>query len=271
MNRLSGGGKGRIIKIDFSVENKHFECYVPDDQYWISIKDILLNREYEFLPEFELRKFKGKLVVDAGSHVGIFSLVASVFAKKVVSIEPHPINYKLLEINKIKNNCKNIVTINKALVGRRTKKIKIYSKDLTSSATIKYENAGENTGYYVPTITLQEIVETYGKIDLLKIDVEGSEFNIFKELSKETLNKIKAIVGEIHLEYGELHPIINILEGAGYKVWYFHPPLIKNSSKSTIKLDDLVRLKFLRELVYLIVSLGKMKDKKLVILFAKKS
>jgi FkbM family methyltransferase len=62
-----------------------------------------------------LNKFKGKRVVDAGAHVGLFSLAASTFAKEVISLEPHPVNFKLLQLNLEINNTRNIISINKAL------------------------------------------------------------------------------------------------------------------------------------------------------------
>jgi hypothetical protein len=32
--------KGNIIKVRFSVGDKPYEAYVPDDEYWGSIKDV---------------------------------------------------------------------------------------------------------------------------------------------------------------------------------------------------------------------------------------
>lgn len=43
--------KGNIIKIRFLVDEKKFETFVPNDQQFSIIKDILLNREYEYVPE----------------------------------------------------------------------------------------------------------------------------------------------------------------------------------------------------------------------------
>jgi len=79
--------RGNIIRVKFSVGNKLYEAYVPDDQYWVAIKDILLNREYEYIPLFTIEKLKGFTIIDIGAHVGLYSLVVSSFASKVVSIE----------------------------------------------------------------------------------------------------------------------------------------------------------------------------------------
>ncbi|MCD6457783.1 MAG: hypothetical protein J7K82_02935, partial [Thermoproteales archaeon] len=102
--------KGNIVKIKFSVDERKFKAFIYDDAIAQVVREILLDRCYEFLPEFELKNFKGKRVVDGGAHVGLYSLVASAFAKEVISLEPHPITFRILEINKIINNAKNIIT-----------------------------------------------------------------------------------------------------------------------------------------------------------------
>jgi len=38
-------------------------------------------------------------LIDAGAHVGLFSLVVSTYAREVISIESYPVNFKLLQIN----------------------------------------------------------------------------------------------------------------------------------------------------------------------------
>jgi len=107
---------------------------------------------------------------------------------------------------------------------------------------------------------------------LLKIDIEGAEFGVFMNISVETLEKINAIVGEIHLKYGDINQIVQRLEDAEFDVNYFYLPLIKKVTKIPIKLKlhNCIRLKILRKLVYTVMSLGNLKDRNLAILFAKK-
>jgi hypothetical protein len=158
--------------------------------------------------------------------------------------------------------------VNKALVGKNISKVRIYDADLTSSSTIL--NKKVKSGYDVSTITLEEIIEICGQIDLLKVDIEGAEFDIFKNVSNKSLRQIRAIVGEIHLEHGDINSITQTLENVGFEVSYFHPPLVKKSSKIPIELHGCIKLKILRRLVYTFVSLGNMEEKSLAILFAKK-
>jgi len=257
------GTRGNVTKIKFEVEKRVFKVYIPDDQYWISIKDILLNREYEYIPRFELKNFTG-LVVDAGAHVGVFSLVSSVFARKVIALEPYPLNYSLLRINLARNDVDNVIAINKALSSQRGK-LKIHRGNHSG----KHSTFGSCKEFFeVPTITLEEIVSKYNDIDLLKMDVEGSEFEVFKMIRRENLEHIGAIVGEIHPDYGTIDTVVHRLKNSGFCVETFFPPLSKKKSSYLIKLHGLSRLKFLRELLYFLMTPIGFKTKDLVIVFA---
>lgn len=264
------GAKGNIIKIRFSVGEQGYEVFVPDDEYWGSIKDILLNREYEYIPRFHIKNLKGKVVIDAGAHVGLYSLIVATYAKKVISIEPHPVNYRLLEINRVINNAWNIVPINAAIVGTYTQQnVKLCESTHSGGATIVTEASSKC--YYVPATTLTKIVEEYVDQDdsiMLKIDVEGAEFDIFNHLDPALLKRIEAIVGEIHLNYGNIDDIIKKLKTAGFQIKYLHPPLIAENAKPPIDVKGMLKLKILRSVIYSIASICKLKDENLLILFA---
>lgn len=164
--------KENILRVRSKIIDKLFEAFAP--QNLISVKDILLNREYEYLPEFELNKFNDKIIVDIEAHVGLFSLTATYFAEKIIAIEPHPINYTLLEINKIRNKYSNITLTNKELIGKAIPKVKVYNADFTSSFSI----------------LVQDPSEKFDQIDLRKINVERHEPFILSDM-KNTLKNLE--------------------------------------------------------------------------------
>ena len=215
------GVKGNIIKVRFRVGRRVLEAYVPDDKMWGAVKDILLNREYEYLPEFELCNFTGDIIVDVGAHVGLFSIVSSVFARKIIAIEPHPVNFHLLIVNLLVNNIHNVVPLNRALWVNRTR-LKLFEGNHTGAHSLI---GGSDRFEEVETITLEEIVNSYGSIDLLKIDVEGAEFEIFNHTDVGLLKRIRMMVAEIHLQHGDLSSIVEKLRSAGFRVKVVHPPL----------------------------------------------
>ena len=262
--RLAFKPRGEVVRVKFSLGGKRLTAYVPDDNIWGAVKDVLLNREYEFLPEFELCNFTGGVIVDAGAHVGLFSLVASTFAGKVIAIEPSRINYHLLMLNLSANNIGNIIPINKALYHQKGK-LKLFEGSHTGAHSLI---GGSSRFEEVETITLEEIMGSYGFIDLLKIDIEGAEFEVFNHIDLEILNRIKMIVGEMHLQHGDINSIVDKLRSAGFRVKYVHPPLWRRGFSYRIKLYDMVKLKILRNILYTLSDVTRYKDEDLAILFA---
>lgn len=260
------GIKGSIVKIQFEIDTKNFTLNVPDDQYWISIKDILLNREYEYIPGFSAKNFKG-LIVDAGANTGIYSLICSRFAEKVIALEPYPENYQRLLENVEKNFAQNILPLNKALW---------YKKETLN--IFEGSHSGEHSIFstskkciQAPVTTLDELVRTYGKIDLLKIDIEGAEFSVFENLDSDVFNQINAIVGEIHLEYGTISSVVDKLEAEGFRVYAFNPPLCAKKDVHRLRTYGMIRLRLLRRLLYTLTPFKAKANSKLKIFFASKA
>ena len=74
-------------------------------------------------------------MVDAGAHVGLFSLIVSTFAKEVISLESHPVNFKLLCLNLDINHAQNVIPINKVL-WTESETLTIYESEHTGARTL---------------------------------------------------------------------------------------------------------------------------------------
>ena len=83
---------------------------------------------------------------------------------------------------------------------------------------------GTGNGYSqtqkVYTRTLNDIMDSHSldSVDLLKIDVEGAEYDIFESLSVDDLKRFKYMLIEFHNNNGRLQPIINKLLDAGFSL-----------------------------------------------------
>ena len=166
-------------------------------------KDVIREIFYSNCYGVGENEIKDEIIVDLGAHIGVFSVYAALCGAKIVyAYEPLKSNYDLLVKNIAVNNLQNkIIPIQKAITGQKGKaKIVANSRD-----SYIYENGDEE----VNTITLYDIF-VENKIPyagLMKVDIEGSEYEMFERATPNVLQKIKMIVGEYHK--GDLGNLIN--------------------------------------------------------------
>jgi FkbM family methyltransferase len=166
---------------------------------------------------------KGSIVIDVGAHIGSFSVVAAQTASKVVAFEPDPNNFQMLKKNIELNNLRNILAYPMAVSGcNGYQDIYIFKNGSTGSHSLCKREQMDLIKKSVQTISVDKIIEKEGlhAIDFLKLDCEGIEHDIFKNMSLETALKIRAIAMEIHGVIPESS--INIparLKELGFQVW----------------------------------------------------
>ena len=139
-------------------------------------------------------------VIDIGAHAGIFTILASYYAKngKVYAFEPMKENYELLKENLKLNKMSNVEAINKA-VSNKSGKIKFYvsqTKNKGHNSLFKLDETQKEE--IADKISFKEFLRKIPKIDFFKIDCEGAEYEILFSLSKNELQKIKKISMEVH-------------------------------------------------------------------------
>jgi FkbM family methyltransferase len=136
-------------------------------------------------------------IVDCGANIGITSLFfASRYPRaRIFSIEPHPDNFKLLKRNV--ESEKRIVPINAAVVGEAKGKI-FFSTNEPAWGNKITQDVG---GIEVQAISISQLFERYGldRIDVLKVDVEGAEEDIFAHA--EFLPQVTLGIIELHGNY----------------------------------------------------------------------
>ena len=162
--------------------------------------------------------------IDIGSHVGRYAVMVGRNIKKgkVVAVEPEPSNFKALERNIQLNKLgKKVIPLNVA-VSDKNGRLKLYLEDLYGGgghSTIKGWEKSENC-VDVESMTLDNIVKLCrlktSDIKLLKIDVEGAEFNVLKGAS-EVLKQHPKIVFE-SADKRSLAKCMKMLYSFGYKI-----------------------------------------------------
>lgn len=175
------------------------------------VGEVLGEEAYRPLSNKTLRN---KIVVDIGSFIGITPIYFARKGAKVYGYEILPKNYALAIRNVRTNGFDNRIKVRNLGVGGVNRTVVVPLSYGSYSFSIYRKNAAsENTNINI--ITLQEImkVNDLGHIDLLKLDCEGAEYEIFDTLTPEYLKKIKEIVMEVH---GPPAPIVKKLKSCGF-------------------------------------------------------
>lgn len=165
------------------------------------IYEILLKKHYKaeyYVPD----NIKPEVIFDIGANIGISAIY---FANKfphstVYCFEPVLQNFNLLKKNT--SQYKNIYCFNIAL-GNKDGKININASDndLNFGGGSIYDlgvnkNKVQEVKLVKPTTFCEQ--ENIKNIDLIKIDVEGSEYDVLTSFNRKMLSKITWILGEMH-------------------------------------------------------------------------
>lgn len=196
-----------------------------NSEFYILYDEIFMGKLYYFETEKEK-----PFIVDCGSNIGISIMFFKQLYpnSEILGFEPSSHNFELLQKNISNNNLKNITIENKALFNKISS-IKLYGEG-TPKGSIDKNNPHNPTNYeVVKTTVLSKYINK--EVDLLKLDVEGSESLILKELdSKQKLGFIKKIIMEYHhfTTQNNLSSLLEILERNNFVYQICsdqHPPI----------------------------------------------
>jgi FkbM family methyltransferase len=168
--------------------------------------DLLAYHQIFTFKEYDMDLgFTPKFIIDAGANIG---LAAVFFSKKfpeakIVSIEPEQNNFSILLRNT--KSLKNVTSIKKALSNIADITIDVVDKGFGNWGFVtqnQNQNVNDNSKIIdsVVTITIDQILLDYNlnHIDLLKIDIEGGEKQLFECNYENWLPKTKCIIIELH-------------------------------------------------------------------------
>jgi FkbM family methyltransferase len=175
---------------------------VPNSDRQVKVRlaatDIATYRQVFIYKEYDAQlDFVPRTIIDAGANVGY---TAVFFATKypearILAIEPDPGNFKMLCENT--RDLANVVPIHAALWGANTD-VTLFDGGLGEWG-FQVSGDGSRAGLKVPALTVQDVMDTYGlsAIDLLKIDIEGSEYEVFLD-NPGWIAHVKCVAIELH-------------------------------------------------------------------------
>lgn len=151
-------------------------------------------------PAFGIRA--GDRVVDIGAHIGAFAIFAAVKGAVVLAFEPMADNFTILEKNRRLNQSGSLTVHPLAVTGDGRNVVMIPCSDDENTGggwTSRQDGEGEEREHErVESMTLDEIVTSFERVDFLKMDCEGAEYEILMQASPATIAKVEKIAMEWH-------------------------------------------------------------------------
>lgn len=203
---------------------------IPDDE-GLSTELLVFGSHEPDTTKFVSEYIKKNMVcLDIGANIGYYSTLYSKIVGdggKVISVEPSPLNFKYLKQNLERQNKTNYLLFNCACgntegtvnfqLDIRANKCKVVENE------IKIDTASNII--QVPLRRIDDVIKdcSINKLDFLKIDVEGYEWNTLQG-ARSSIQKFKpSIQIEIHFKrigVKTTHQILEFLKNEGYEVIY---------------------------------------------------
>lgn len=177
----------RLLKTSQGQEYKYQSMH-PDVQAWFdnteNYTDVILkqiNEDRMYDPIFAGRS--DMVVLDLGANCGLFSLYAADSCKKLISVEPTPATFNVLQ--EIVKDHTNITPLQLA-IGPHNEMISFYINENSTTNSMLNRNGTETK---VQCMTLETLLhmQNLHHVDFIKCDIEGSEM---QALTDATLGPI---------------------------------------------------------------------------------
>ena len=195
------GAKARLLgkKIQVAVEiaGIRHPVYLRVRTSDVSLcQQILLDAQYD-----STLAARPQVIVDAGANIGLASIFyANRYPEaKIIAIEPEPSNYEMLRKNLAPYP--NAVPVQAALWSEKGPLSATSAAGGHHAYQVREENGVDDLGHRctVRGVTLGGLMADLGiqHIDLLKVDIEGSEREVFQN-SAEWIGRVGVLAIEIH-------------------------------------------------------------------------
>jgi len=182
--------------------------------------------EEELKPLVALIKEKGikvEYIMDCGANIGLTSLYLykALSPLKILALEPEPSNFEQLQNNIQLNGLSSITPVNKGVWSRPA--LMEHDKSFCNSKDWAFavREAPQGKGSILVD-TMDNIAQAcnFSKVDYIKMDIEGSEFELFRNMNtwKKMFEQVKLISIEIHEKKGRSAEIEQCLIASDFKL-----------------------------------------------------
>jgi len=218
----------KIVKFN----NQKIEVFSRNDVDESVINEIFKYQEYRAAEE--IIKKATEPIIDVGAHAGFFSIYCRLLnsSAKIYALEPEPNNAEQMAKNLRENKIKNIKIIQAALAGESGKRELVITPDNHNHRLLlSGEMVLGGDTIFVKTHSLSDFCSEFKirKISLLKMDIEGGEYEIIRSLKGKDWLVVQSLMMEYHnnfeVNYKELE---SILRQNGFSVQIFPSSFDRN-------------------------------------------
>jgi FkbM family methyltransferase len=145
------------------------------------------------------RPANGDVIIDAGANIGLFTIQMARQNPRcrIFALEPFPENFEYLQGNVVRGSLRNVTCRQIALGAKFT----VGEMKAVGSRSLDHVLCAESSSSNgIPVIPLTGLFDLAGvqEIDFLKVDIEGSEHDVFAGVSPEIVGRFKRIALEYH-------------------------------------------------------------------------
>ncbi len=175
-----------------------------------TLDEYIVKEQSQYFKLFDLKMTDRFL--DIGANIGATAAFTADKVHKVFCYEPDVDNFKLLTINTDKLN--NIYRFNLALVGNDDATRKLYLNIQKNKATHSFLVKRGRDKVTVSCRNINYAIKLH-KINVIKMDVEGAEYELLTSMNYSSISKIDELIFEYHftiLKYDKYFELIKLMK-----------------------------------------------------------
>jgi FkbM family methyltransferase len=209
-NRRARYGAWRGLRMAWQLRSDY--TLPPGTPYPVTVPGwagaVMLRAGTTDLAVFEQVVFRGEMgvpissapavVIDAGAHVGLSTLtLAHRFPEaRIIALEPDAGNFAMLRRNTA--HLDRVVALNRALWSGPAR-LMLKNPEATP-CSYQFTDVGGDADRTVPAAGINDLMREFGlqQIDVLKIDIEGAEIEVFGAADRSWLRHVAMLIIETH-------------------------------------------------------------------------
>ncbi|WP_295895203.1 FkbM family methyltransferase [uncultured Bartonella sp.] len=199
IKNLIADERAQHIVLNMEFDGAGLSLRIDDSDIRV-FKQIFVDNEYDSLnlPE------TAKTIIDLGANIGLSALF---FIKKypdasIVAVEPDAVNFSIMEKN-LKKFSESISFL-QAAIWPTDGEVSLVEEDDNHASLgawgYRTEASNGNSTLSVKALSIPTIMKQYDMefVDILKVDIEGAEYELFEKNYEDWIDKVGLIIIETH-------------------------------------------------------------------------